>query len=156
MMLKAVIGGGAMPNVKKKLRLRELLEQLPERLLNENYIEAKEGVHFGQKTYLFMDEYWQEFFCLLTGNRSIEAPIQKEKLTAINMLVNGRFRIFSTDELSSEINRLVKSEKKTNPLTDEQMTVRINKRGFNVSVYTIGKIRRRLGIESSRTRRVEQ
>lgn len=59
----------------------------------------------------------------------------------------------STRELKKVLQELVDNEDKSKPLTDDQLAVQMNKRGYNVARRTIAKYRGQLGIPLARWRK---
>lgn len=59
----------------------------------------------------------------------------------------------STRELKKVLQELVDNEDKNKPLTDDQLAVQMNKRGYNVARRTIAKYRGQLGIPLARWRK---
>ncbi|MCM1041874.1 MAG: RNA polymerase factor sigma-54 [Bacteroides sp.] len=66
---------------------------------------------------------------------------------------NGEGEEISTTQIKDSLKRLIENEDKTNPLTDDVLTERLNEQGFNVARRTVAKYREGLGFQVTRLRK---
>ena len=62
--------------------------------------------------------------------------------------------VISTNEIKSEIKKIIDDEDKKNPLTDEKITSILSKKDYHIARRTVSKYREQVGIQKSKIRRV--
>lgn len=67
---------------------------------------------------------------------------------------NDEGDLVSTESIKALLQQEIENEDKSNPLTDDQLTDRINQQGFPVARRTVTNYRKQLGLPSGRNRRI--
>ena len=62
--------------------------------------------------------------------------------------------VISTNEIKSEIKKIIDAEDKKNPLTDKEITSILSKNDYHIARRTVTKYREQIGIQKSKIRRV--
>ena len=59
----------------------------------------------------------------------------------------------STIEIKKQLREIIETENKTNPLTDDQLTKKINQKGYPIARRTVAKYREMIGAPVARLRK---